>query len=83
MTMFGARNLPESMELRTLVGALRSTPTGNNLLLGQFVIPRAQHDPETGLLAPGDGTAVLYVDAGVLYLYAYTPETGWQRVALS
>lgn len=66
-----------------LWGALRRTPTGNNLLLGTFVAPVTAVEPSTQLNRPADGTVEIYSDGANVWLYCFTRATGWMKVALT
>lgn len=67
-----------------LAGRLRMSPTGRQLSSdGSFVLGLYTSDPASALIAPPDGTCVLWNNAGVLTLAAFTRATGWKYRALA
>ncbi len=74
----------ETPQLARLIASLQSTPTGNHLLLGAFVVAwYGLTDPTDVIKQPPDGTLVLWEDAlGVRYLATYARVSGWKEVIL-
>lgn len=59
-----------------LSGILNASITGQHLLLGEFVIPKAQNDPTTVTSGVTDGLMQFWISNGRLYLGIYSADLG-------
>ncbi len=65
---------PRDLEARLSAGV-----TGRQLAVdGTFALTLLSTDPATQIISPSDGTAVLWLNSGVLTLAAFTRSTGWR-----
>lgn len=63
-----------------IASLMNASPTGQHLLLGEFVLPKAQGDPTTVTAGVTDGQCKFWVEDGRAYIGLYSTETGWTVV---
>lgn len=68
------------MDAERLIALLKASPTGRQLLVGEFVVSYSTTDPADTVLTPPDGTVQMWNDSGTLRLRGYSRATGWQTL---
>ena len=77
----GYRDVEQQPLRDDLKWRMQQSPTGRQLTNdGNFVFSVVDDDPNTSVEIPPDGTAVIYIRAGVKELWAFDREFGWQQL---
>ena len=71
------------MTFEEFIARFTASPTGRQMLSGDFVITYTDDNPASAYISPPEGTIVLWDDSGTMKLMAYTREYGWVGTTLT